>query len=74
MQNLKTKNSIIKLKCLDERGFLKLYCKQVDINIQKELDDLNELYNDFNISHFSVVEINSVNKNYHFLSNRNGKV
>ena len=52
MQNLKTKNSIIKLKCLDGRGFLKLYCKQVDINIQKELDDLNELYYDFNISHY----------------------
>ena len=52
MQNLKTKNSIIKLKYLDGRGFLKFYCKQVDINIQKELHDLNELYNDFNILHY----------------------
>ena len=52
MQNLKIKNSIIKLNCLDGKGAIKLYCNQADINVQKELDDLNKLYYEFNISHY----------------------
>ena len=79
MRNLKIKNSIIKLKSLDGQVSIKLYRNQDDINVQKELDDLNKLHDKFNIFHcgfdrFFVIQIISVNKKhhstYHFLSNK----
>ena len=51
-QNLRIKNSIIKLKRLDRKAIIKLYCNQADINVQKELDKLNKLYDKFNISSY----------------------
>ena len=51
-QNLRIKNSIIKLKRLDRKAIIKLYCNQTDINVQKELDKLNKLYDKFNISSY----------------------
>lgn len=64
---------------MDGEAVVKLYCNQADINVQKELDNLNKLYNQLNIlhygfDHFFVIEIISVNENYHstyhFVSNR----
>lgn len=79
MRNLKIKNSIIKSKRLDGQASIELYCNQDDINVKKELDNLNKLHDKFNIFHcdfdrFFVTQIISVNKKhhstYHFLSNR----
>ena len=79
MRNLKIKNSIIKSKRLDGQSSIELYCNQDDINVKKELDNLNKLHDKFNIFHcgfdrFFVIQIISGNKKhhstYHFLSNK----
>ena len=54
---------------MDGEAVAKSYCNQADINVQKELDNLNKLYNQLNIlhygfDHFFVIEIISVNENY----------
>lgn len=70
-ENLRIKGCVIDLKQKDSKVIIKSFCKETDVNVQKELHDL---FDKFNISfygchHFFVTKIISVRKSY-FVANR----
>ena len=77
-EKLRIKDFIINLKWSDAKTIIKFHYKESNIKVKIELDDLNELYDKFDVSHYGfdrffareTISIRKHSSTYDFISNR----